>query len=265
MENSVNGLLCCPVCRGDLIQEDYSMADGRQIEALKCPSCLINYENREGYFDFLNENGLVFRSSRERFIRSVYAKVYTPVTNFMFLFCGGAAKARNEVLSRLVLKQGAAVLETGMGYGENFLWLSSHAESMRLYGVDIQKEMMANCSRNLEKWNISAEIVRANAQSLPFRDGFFEVVFHLGAINLFDDKKKAIEEMIRVSKPGTHIVIADETEKAGKMFNWFTGPAEKIVPPVDLVPGNMQNITLETIWRGYGYVIEFDTCQPACG
>ena len=259
MKNSINNLLRCPECLGDLIKEDHAGANLEMVEALKCPSCLKNYDSSEGYFDFLNENGLVFRSGRERFIRSVYAKVYTPVTNFMFLFCGGASKARTEVLSRLVLNRGAAVLETGMGYGENFLWLSRHAEGLKLYGVDIQREMMANCSRNLDRWQISAAIVRANAQSLPFRDASFDVVFHLGAINLFEDRKKAIEEMIRVSRPGTHIVIADETEKAGRLFNIFTGPAEKITPPVDLIPDNMLNINMETIWRGYGYVIEFDT------
>jgi ubiquinone/menaquinone biosynthesis C-methylase UbiE len=119
--------------------------------------------------------------------------------------------------------------------------------------------MMVNCTRNLSLWGIRAGIVRADAVQVPFRDNTFDVVFHLGAINLFSDKKRAIEEMIRVAKPGTHIVIADETEKAGKLFNLFTGPAEKIIPPVDLVPETMQNISLETIWRGYGYVIEFDT------
>lgn len=259
MEKSVNGLLCCPVCRGGLIIEGYPGPDGKQIEGLKCHSCRNNYENREGYPDFLNGTGLVFRSSRERFIRSLYAKVYTPVTNFMFLFCGGAGSARTEVLSRLVLRRGATVLETGMGYGENFLWLSRQYEGLNLFGVDIQKEMMANCASNLKKWKISAEIMRADALSLPFRDGVFDVVFHLGAINLFGDKRKAIEEMIRVAKPGTHIVIADETEKAGRLFNLFTGPSEKIVPPVDMVPATMKNITLGTIWKAYGYVIEFDT------
>jgi len=259
MEDIANSMFCCPECLGDLMKEDHSGAERGKLEALKCPSCLKEYDSSEGYYDFLNENGLVFRSSRDRFIRSVYAKVYTPVTNFMFLFCGGASKARTEVLSRLELNTGATVLETGMGYGENFLWLSRHSEGLKLYGVDIQREMMANCSRNLDRWKISAGIVRANAQSLPFRDASFDIVFHLGAINLFEDRKKAIEEMIRVSRPGTHIVIADETEKAGRLFNVFTGPAEKITPPVDLVPGNMLNINLETIWRGYGYVIEFDT------
>ncbi|MCU0458182.1 MAG: hypothetical protein MUE37_03720 [Bacteroidales bacterium] len=64
--------------------------------------------------------------------------------------------------------------------------------------------------------------------------------------------------MIRVAKPGCHIVIADETEKAGRLFHIFTGSAEKVVPPVDMVPPEMKNISLNTIWKGYGYVIEFD-------
>ena len=177
----------------------------------------------------------------------------------MFLFCGGAVSARNEVMSRLKLNHDAYVLETGMGYGENFLWLKRHFEELNLFGLDIQAEMMVNCGRNLNQWGIRAGIVRADAVQIPFRDNSFDVVFHLGAINLFIDKKRAIEEMIRVAKPGTHIVIADETEKAGRLFNLFTGSAEKIIPPVDLVPLKMNNITLETIWRGYGYVIEFDT------
>ena len=259
MKSSLNDILCCPHCRGSLDFHSHTGPDGGHFERMTCPSCGKNYEDREGYPDFLNDEGLVFRSRRDRLVRSAYARVYTPVTNFMFLFCGGAKHARDEVMHRLRVKEGAAVLETGMGYGENFLWLSRHLRNLRLFGVDIQKEMMANCARNLLRWKISADIFRADAQSLPFSDKVFDIVFHLGAINLFEDRKKAIEEMIRVSKPGTHVVIADETEKAGRLFNKFTGPAEKITPPVDLVPGNMKNITLETIWRGYGYVIEFDT------
>jgi ubiquinone/menaquinone biosynthesis C-methylase UbiE len=263
MKSSINDLLCCPSCEGGLDYDTYAGPGGVPVERMTCQACGKKYENRDGYPDFLNDDGLVFRSRREKMVRSVYAKVYTPVTNFMFLFCGGAESARDEVMSRLKISEGSCVLETGMGYGENFLWLSRHSMNLRLFGVDIQKEMMSNCSRNLLRWRISADIVRANAQNLPFRAGVFDTVFHLGAINLFEDKKKAIEEMIRVSKPGSHIVIADETEKAGRLFNVFTGPAERITPPIDLIPASMQNIRLETIWRGYGYVIEFDTVQPA--
>jgi ubiquinone/menaquinone biosynthesis C-methylase UbiE len=77
------------------------------------------------------------------------------------------------------------------------------------------------------------------------------------AINLFSNKKKAIDEMIRVAKPGTKIVIADETEKAGRLFNFITGSKDKIIPPIDLIPAGMLNKRIEIIWRGYGYVISF--------
>ncbi len=257
MEKILAGLLCCPDCRRDLIYARNE--EGTGTSGMTCTGCGRIYDRSDGYLNFLNGSGLIYRSRRDKFIRSVYARTYTPVTNFMFLFCGGAGSARNEVLSRLKLKSGAYVLETGMGYGENFLWLKRHVEEINLFGLDIQGEMMVNCGRNLNRWGIRAGIVRADAEQIPFRDNAFDVVFHLGAINLFKDKKRAIGEMIRVAKPGTHVVIADETEKAGRLFNLFTGPSEKIIPPVDLVPDKMQNITVETIWRGYGYVIEFDT------
>jgi ubiquinone/menaquinone biosynthesis C-methylase UbiE len=83
------------------------------------------------------------------------------------------------------------------------------------------------------------------------------VVFHLGAINLFQNKKQAIDEMIRVAKPGTKIVIADETEKASKLFAIFQGKTDPVIPPIDLVPATMLQKKLEIIWKGYGYLITF--------
>lgn len=148
-----------------------------------------------------------------------------------------------------------------MGAGENLLWLNRMAENLTFYGIDIQKQMMLHCMKNLKLWGIRAEIYRADAEELPFRDENFDVVFHLGAINLFSDKKKAIDEMIRVAKPGTKIVIADETEKAGKLFNIFTGSKDKIIPPFDLIPEEMLKRQIEIIWRGYGYVISFEKPQ----
>lgn len=248
-------ILCCPSCKGELISGDDEKPFN--TDGLICRVCNKKFTNKEGYPDFLGDKGLVHSSKRDKIIRTVYSRIYTPATNFMFLFCGGVSKARNEVLTRLELEDNQTVLETGMGAGENFLWINKTVENIAFYGIDIQKQMMMHCMRNLKQWDISAEIYRADAEELPFRDEKFDVVFHLGAINLFADKKKAIDEMIRVAKPGTKIVIADETEKAGKLFNLFTGSKEKIIPPVDLIPDGMLNRQMEIIWRGYGYVITF--------
>lgn len=43
-------------------------------------------------------------------------------------------------------------------------------------------------------------------------------MFHLGGINFFDDKARAIAEMVRVAKPGTRIVICDENERGARAF-----------------------------------------------
>jgi len=257
MTKSIIEFLCCPKCKADLKTDKNLDPDGTLKENLFCPSCNRQYKNNEGFYDFLDEKGLVYTSKREKIIRSIYAKTYTPVTNFMFLFCGGVKSSRNEVLNNLNLKNGSVILETGMGAGENYLWMNNHAKNLRFFGIDIQKQMMVKSIRNLNRWKINADLFRADAQDLPFRDEMFDVVFHLGAINLFDDKRKAINEMIRVAKPGTKIIIADETEKAGKLFKIFTGSDVKNDPPIDLIPDGMVNINLKIIWKGFGYLIEF--------
>lgn len=250
-------IICCPVCKGSLSLQNQTSEKGFRNDALSCSVCNIEYSGTDGYVDFLGDNGLVHSSKREKVIRSIYAKIYTPATNFMFLFCGGVKNARRDVLDKLEIKENYKILETGMGAGENLLWISKMAKNLTFYGIDIQKQMIGHCMKNLKKWNLEAGIYRADAEELPFRDEKFDVVFHLGAINLFFNKQKAINEMIRVAKPRTKIIIADETEKAGRLFNYFTGSKDKIVPPFDLIPSGMLDKKIEIIWKGYGYVISF--------
>jgi ubiquinone/menaquinone biosynthesis C-methylase UbiE len=250
-------ILCCPSCKDVLYPWNSTNYEGVSSDGFECNTCDKKYANSEGYLDFMGDKELIHSSRREKFFRSVYAKVYTPATNFMFLFCGGVKNARREVLSKLEIKDDNIILETGMGAGENLLWINKMAQNLTFYAIDIQKQMIRNCWRNLNRWQVPAGVYRADAEELPFRDEKFDVVFHLGAINLFSNKKKAIDEMIRVAKPGTKIVIADETEKAGKLFNFITGSKDKIIPPMDLIPAGMLNKKIEIIWRGYGYVISF--------
>ncbi len=104
--------------------------------------------------------------------------------------------------------------------------------------------------------------VLGRAERLPFKNESFDVVFHVGGINFFSDRKKAIEEMIRVAKSGTKIVIADETEKAKKMYEKmgikpWEGESGPVFAPVDLVPKEMQDLKVSRIWKGYGYCLEF--------
>ena len=248
-------LLCCPECNAAL-EIEKSHSDNNEL-ILHCEYCSKDYIGNENFIDFMGGKSLEFSSKWEKFIRSLYAKIYTPATNAMFLLCGGVKNAKREVLEHLEIKNDQKILETGVGAAENIYLLNKKANNLEFYGNDIQNQMLMHSVRNLKEWNIQANLYRSDAQFLPFKDESFDVVFHLGSINLFPDKKRAIDEMIRVAKPGTKIVIADESQKAEKLISIFTGENPDATPPVDLIPKEMIDVDFKTIWRGYGYLIEF--------
>lgn len=102
------------------------------------------------------------------------------------------------------------------------------------------------------------------AEALPFKDDAFDTTFHIGGINFFGDKQAAIDEMIRVARPGTKVAIADENENVAQSLDWFPWlrrlfekQREAVTTPVDLVPPAMQEIKAESIWKGMGWVVEF--------
>ena len=259
MNKRILDLICCPNCKNPL--KFYDQTDGKSINdgELYCEKCKRLYPVENGIPHFVSEDEVFHFSKRAEIVRSVYLAIYTPATNFMFLPCGGVKKARHEVLDRLEIPENPKILETGIGTGDNLPFLKEHLDGGHFFGIDNQMIMLNTCTRNLKKWNIKADLFLSNAEDLPFRDNTFDVVFHLGAINIFKNKKSAIDEMIRVAKPGTKIVIADESDKANKYYSIFLGKQEKVVPPVDLIPSNMLDTRVDIIWRGFGYAIDFRT------
>jgi ubiquinone/menaquinone biosynthesis C-methylase UbiE len=162
----------------------------------------------------------------------------------------------------LEINPGDSVLETSVGTGLNYKYLPRGA---RLFGLDLSAEMLTNCQANLRRWEMDADLFLGNAEDLPFANDSFDVVFHVGGINFFDDRAKAIREMIRVAKPGSRILIADETEKHVKSTyeripitsGYFKNRQEAVTAPIDLVPPEMQEIHLEMLRDGRFYALTF--------
>ncbi len=160
----------------------------------------------------------------------------------------------------LEVKPGDSVLETSVGTGLNYKYLPG---GVKLSGLDLSPEMLVNCQANLRRWRLDADLYLGNAESLPFADASFDVVFHVGGINFFNDRAKAIREMIRVAKPGSLLLIADETEKhvkgvyekqPGSLFKNRKAP---VSAPVDLLPAEMQEVHLEELRDGQFYALTF--------
>lgn len=259
-------LLCCPFCRGPVALYGQTLNGGDPVSegTLICETCHRAFAIERGIVHFLQTDELVGPNKKHARLNDLFSHVYTPTVKLMFALCGGEERARCECMDRLELREGAHILEVGIGTGDNLPYLRRRLHRFRVYGVDISRSMLRHCEANMKKWGVEAELFLAEAERLPFKDGTFDVVFHIGAINFFTDKKRAIEEMIRVARPGTRIIIADENERALRVLDKFLlqlwiGKREKVVPPIDLVPQTMREIRLETIWRGYGYCIAFRT------
>lgn len=257
MKSQYFSFLCCPACKTELIPRDNKKINGSVGIFFECSSCNRGYGVSNGIIQFLKPEEVAKFSKRMDIMRAIYAHVYSPVTRLMFIPCGGEYKARHEVLDRLEITSGAMVLETGIGCGDNLPILKPLFGDGIYFGLDNQKRSLEACASNLKKWKIEAELQLADAEDLPYKDSLFDVVFHLGAFNLFRKKKQAIDEMIRVAKPGAKILIADETEKASKLYSIFLGKQETVIPPIDLVPDAMTEKKLEFIWNSYGYVLTF--------
>jgi ubiquinone/menaquinone biosynthesis C-methylase UbiE len=163
-------------------------------------------------------------------------------------------------LRLLEVKPGDSVLETSVGTGLNFKYLP---RGVKPSGLDLSPEMLVNCQSNLRRWELDADLYLGNAESLPFADSSFDVVYHVGGINFFNDRAKAIREMIRVAKPGSLLLISDETEKHVKSVyekqpgGLYKNRKEPVSAPIDLLPPEMQEIHLEELMNGNAYALTF--------
>jgi ubiquinone/menaquinone biosynthesis C-methylase UbiE len=165
-------------------------------------------------------------------------------------------------MNMLDVKPGDSVLETSVGTGLNFKYLPP---GVKLSGLDLSAEMLANCQANMRRWGMDADLYLGNAESLPFADSSFDVVYTAGAFNFFSDRAKAIREMIRVAKPGSLLMVEDETEEYVKSTyeklpftsSFYKDRKQPVTVPIDLVPQEMEDIHVEMLKDGKFYAITF--------
>ncbi len=94
------------------------------------------------------------------------------------------------------------ILEVGIGYGQNLAILSTVLPQQNLFGIDIDAERVTATQEYFKEHGLTnIEIKVADAQSLPYEDNVFDVVFS-SAVFLYlssEEAKQALKEMLRVS------------------------------------------------------------------
>jgi len=108
------------------------------------------------------------------------------------------------------VNEDSLVLDVASGKGDSALTISKNF-GCKVIGVDLSKkfvkESRTKASGGRARENL--EFLVGDAEFLPFKGSFFDVVLCECAFNLFPDKKKVLREVRQVLKPGGKLVLAD--------------------------------------------------------
>jgi phosphatidylethanolamine/phosphatidyl-N-methylethanolamine N-methyltransferase len=126
---------------------------------------------------------------------------------------------------------GGRILDVGVGTG---ISLAAYSPGNRIIGVDYCEPMLRKAQQRValhKLANIEALAVM-DAQRLGFRDAFFDVVVAQFVITAVPDPEAALDEFVRVTKPGGEIVLVNhlgaEVGLQRDFERWFAPLARRL-------------------------------------
>jgi len=161
------------------------------------------------------------------------------------------------VFSLVPEMQGRLVLEVGCGTGKFSSALSSWGAEV--VGLDYSGPMLARAKGQARRQGLAITWVRGLASGLPFADGSFDGVMCILALDFMTERERALQEMVRVLRPGGFLSIA--------MLNRFSLWTLKRVIRAWFKPSLWREarfITPKGLWRlisGHQELGEIRTCQ----
>jgi ubiquinone/menaquinone biosynthesis C-methylase UbiE len=142
----------------------------------------------------------------------------------------GGLGATNELAELCHIDDGKYVLDVGCGVGATPCLLAKRY-GCRVVGVDISEGMVERSRERARREGIAdkVEFRVADAQDLPFEDDLFDAVITESATAFPEDKQGAVNEYVRVTKPGGHVGLNEST--------WL-----KVPPPPEVVAWASQDL-----------------------
>ncbi len=165
-------------------------------------------------------------NSREE-TRSYYNKI---AGFYDFMAESAEGPMRDKGLKELALQPGESALEIGFGTGHCLVEMAQAVGSTgQVFGIDISDGMVAQAQELLRKQSLAdrVQVVRGDAEKLPYPDASLDAVFTSFTLELFDtpDLPKVLAEVKRVLRPGGRFGVV-AVSREGKhpvitaMYEW---------------------------------------------
>jgi ubiquinone/menaquinone biosynthesis C-methylase UbiE len=142
----------------------------------------------------------------------------------------GGVEATEALVELCHIGEGKYVLDVGCGAGVTPCFIARRYDC-RVVGVDILDGMVEISKKRAKREGIidKVEFRVADAQNLPFEDNLFDAVITESVTAFPEDKQKAVNEYVRVTKPGGYVGLNEST--------WLKFP-----PPPELVAWASQDL-----------------------
>lgn len=124
----------------------------------------------------------------------------------------GGQEATRELADRTRITPLSYVLDVGCGVGTTACHLA-HCMGCRVMGVDLNPAMIQRAQERAKRLKLTdlVEFQVADVEDLPFPDETFNVVISESVTAFPPDKGQAIQEYVRVIKPGGFIGLNEST------------------------------------------------------
>jgi ubiquinone/menaquinone biosynthesis C-methylase UbiE len=124
----------------------------------------------------------------------------------------GSMEATRELVELCRIGNGKYVLDVGCGVGATPCYLAK-AVDCRVVGVDLVEKMIEQSKERAKAEGVEdrVEFRVADARKLPFEDNLFDTVIMESVNIFFEDKRQAMSEYIRVTKPGGYVGMTEMT------------------------------------------------------
>jgi len=130
----------------------------------------------------------------------------------------GDLEATKELVELCHIDSGKYILDVGCGIGRTPCYLA-RKYACRVVGVDVSEKMIAWATQRARSEGVKdrTEFRVADAQDLPFEDGSFDVVINESVLVFVKDRRKALSECVRVTRPGGYVGLNESS--------WIKTPA----------------------------------------
>ncbi len=128
----------------------------------------------------------------------------------------GERAAWDRILDLVVpARAGLDALDVGCGTG--FLTFELAARGHRVTGIDFAPAMIAEARRKAAERGVAVRLEEGDAEQLAFAPDSFDLVISRHLLWTLPHPEAAIDEWIRVSRPGARLVVVDGQFDAGAL------------------------------------------------